>query len=259
MVMIDSHAHVAFSAFDGLRDKVIARAREAGVVGWIEIGTDIVQSRKSVALAQDCEDVFATVGVHPDDVGSLTEKDWVELERMLDEERVVAVGEVGFDFYREENPGFCVQKEALERFADLAREKSLPIVFHVRDGKDASAHEAMLDFLKTQDGIRGVMHTYSGSVEQARRYLDLGMCLSFSGVVTFKNAQENREVAKIVPFDRFLIETDCPFLAPEPYRGQQNEPAYVKLVAEKLAEVRSVSVEDVVARSMENTRRLFGI
>ena len=255
--MFDSHAHVAFHQFDDDRDEVIARAERAGVVGWIEIGTDLTQSQKAIELAQKHENVWATVGVHPSDIAELDEKAWGELESMLADENVVAVGEVGLDYYR----GGTKEEQlpALERFVQLAKEHSLPIVFHVRDG-ERSAHNDLIEFLQNMSDPKrpaGVIHTFSGNQEQAKEYLDLGLHLSFSGVVTFKNAGDIAEVAATAPLDRILIETDCPFLAPEPYRSKRNEPAYVALVAQKIAELRDISTDEIAIATANNTHALF--
>jgi len=256
--MIDSHAHVAFDGFDSDREAVIARAREAGV-SWIEIGTDIEQSKKAVELAGRLRQDFGvqtplrgfTVGVHPSDIAQGI--DWVEIENLV--QGAVAVGEVGIDLYHSDN--LEEQLGALEQFVELARERELPIVFHVRDGKERNAHKEMLKFLQEQHWNRGVIHTFSGTKAQAEKYLEMGLYLSFSGVVTFKNAGEILEVAKTMPLNRMLIETDCPFLAPEPFRGKRNEPAYVKYVAQKIAEVRGISFEEVARITEENARKLF--
>lgn len=262
--MIDSHAHVLFDRFDDDRDAVIARARAAGLTGWIEVGTDLASSRKAVAFAQQ-QQVWSSVGVHPSDISDINDSDWAELEGLLSQPLVVAVGEVGLDYYRggtgEE------QRPVLERFVRLADKHNLPVIFHVRDPvkksadfHGASAHNDMIKFLQSLPSAqrpRGVMHTFSGNQEQAQRYLELGMYLSFSGVVTFKNAGITAEVARTMPLDRLLIETDCPFLAPEPFRGQRNEPAYVKYVAEKIAALRGVSVAEIEKITDENAKILF--
>lgn len=252
--MIDSHAHVAFYQFDGDREAVIARAREANVK-WIEVGTDIEQSKKAITLHD-----WVTVGVHPSDIAEGV--DWEEVRRLAAAPNVVAIGEVGIDLHHQDN--LEEQLEALTKFVGLAREKDLPVVFHVRNpvkspGGDhgASAHDEMIKFLREHQGIEGVMHTFSGTKQQAQQYLELGMYLSFSGVVTFPNAGEIAEVAKTMPLDRMLVETDCPFLAPQPVRGKRNEPAYVKYVVEKIAQLRGISSEEVEKATEENTRNLF--
>jgi len=258
--MIDSHAHIMFDSFDVDRDDVIARTREAGVQGWLEIGTDIGSSRRAVALAQQHAFVWAAVGVHPDDITDLSEASWQELEKLLEKDRVVAVGEVGFDFYRE---GTLVeQRPVVERFVALALSRDLPVVWHVRSGDEEDAHEALLDYLEAlpRDQIpSGVIHTYSGDEQQAERYLALGLYLSFSGVVTFKNAGAAATVAQTVSLERMLIETDCPFLAPEPYRGKRNEPAYVRYVAERIAQLRGLDIDEVIEQTVANAKNLFGL
>lgn len=263
--MIDSHAHVAFAQFDSDREEVIARAREAQVQ-WIEVGTDIEQSRRAVELADRLRQDLGSespllgvaVGVHPSDVAQGI--DWQEIELLL--RGAAAVGEVGIDLYHQSN--LEEQLQALEKFVALANEKSLPMIFHVRNpvkspagDHGASAHNEMIRFLREHRGLKGVIHTFSGTRAQAEQYLELGMCLSFSGVVTFPNAGEIAEVATIAPLERILLETDCPFLAPQPVRGQRNEPAYVRYVAEKIAELRGTSVQAIQDATEENTRRLF--
>jgi len=258
--MIDSHAHVAFDQFDEDRDEVIERSEAAGVHGWLEVGTDVAQSRRAVLLAGVHKDVRATVGVHPSDVAGLVESDWRELEVLLDDDVAVAVGEVGLDYYR--GGILAEQLPVLEQFVQLAVRRGLPVVFHVRNGAKRNAHDDLLTYLgRLSEAERppGVMHTFSGTVAQAKEYLSLGMYLSFSGVVTFKNAGELTAVAKLVPENRFLIETDCPFLAPMPHRGQRNEIAYVALVAKRLAELRGVSLDEIARVTEENTRRFFGM
>lgn len=259
-LMFDSHAHVMFPTLDADRPEIIARARAAGLSGWLEVGVDVEQSRKAAGLASNEAGVYATVGVHPDDIGGLTEEVWSELEDLITQPKVVAIGEVGLDFYREGK--LKEQLPVLQRFISLAKQKNLPMVFHVRDGREKSAHDELLQLLESysiDERPRGVIHTYSGNVAQAERYLNLGLHLSFSGVVTFKNAKELLGVVKIMPAERILIETDCPFLAPEPYRGKRNEPAYVRLVAAKLAEVRGVLLEEIEEQTDENAKILFGL
>jgi TatD DNase family protein len=254
--MIDTHAHVMFDSFDADREAVMGRARQAGV-SWIEVGTDVEQSGKAVALAQEKEGVWASVGVHPSDIGALGEQEWKTIGELLNQPKVVAVGEVGFDFYR---GGTRDQQEpVLRRFLLLARERNLPVIFHVRSGA-ADAHDALLEVVGSkewQGKVRGVVHTFSGTVEQAKRYLELGLYLSFSGVVTFKKAADMQAAAIATPLERMLVETDCPFLAPEPYRGKRNEPAYVQLVVKKMAQLRQMRTEEVIQATHKNAQQLF--
>lgn len=270
--MIDVHAHVVFRQFDVDRRAVIERARAAGV-RWVEIGTDLAQSRAALLLAEQYPDLVigATVGVHPSDVGpaadpdGLTQYDWQVISNLLQHQQTVAVGEVGFDFYHAW-PGFsaaeqqALQHKTLQQFIQLASERKLPMVFHVRSGQGRDAHAALIDLLSgypAGERPRGVIHTFSGTAEQAEAYLQLGMFLSFSGVVTFKNAGVIAEVARTMPLAKMLIETDCPFLAPEPYRGQRNEPAYVQLVAESIAARRGVPATELASHTVDNAWRFF--
>lgn len=256
--MFDSHAHVSFYQFDADRADVIARAREAGVTGWMEVGTDIDQSRKAVMLAEQEEGVYASVGVHPSDINSITPQTWVEVRELMQHPKVKAIGEVGLDFYRGGNPE--EQKQAVGYFIQVAKERELPLIFHVRSGPEINAHEELLYMLSTLDASDrppGVIHTFSGTSEQAKKYLEYGMYLSFSGVITFANAEPVVEAASWAPLDRMLIETDCPFLAPAPYRGKRNEPSYVQLVAQKIADIKNVPVEKVIEKTQENAKTLF--
>lgn len=255
--VIDSHAHVLAEQFNDDRADVLVRAQERGVVGMIEVGTDVASSRAAVDFAGEHEKVWATVGVHPSDVATLSDTDWEVLHDVVSRPNVVAVGEVGFDFYR--GGTRAKQQPALEKFVVQAVSAKLPIVFHVRDGEE-SAHDALIDFMTSVPADarpRGVIHTFSGNMAQAEQYLDLGLYISFSGVITFKNVGVLLDVARGVPLDKILVETDCPFLAPVPHRGQRNEPAYVRFVAEKLAELRGISREEIDRVTEANTRSLF--
>lgn len=257
--MFDSHTHVAAEQFDQDRAEVIARAKQSGVEGWIEIGTTVSESRAAIELAQANENVFASVGVHPGEVAHLNEADWFELERMLTESKVVAVGEVGLDFHR----GGTVETQlpALKRFLSLAADKKMPVIFHVRSGEQ-DAHAILLDTLRqlpVSQRPAGALHMFSGTLEQAREYLSLGCYISISGIVTFKNAGELIEVARQVPLEKLLVETDAPYVAPEPCRGQRNEPAFVRYVIEKIAALRGLSFGAVEKTTAENAERVFGI
>lgn len=281
--MIDSHAHVGFSRFDEDREAVVARAKKAGVKGWIEVGTDLETSRAAIALTEMYEGVGAAVGVHPTEVvneglinsgaGSNGSRlipsprgrnvfpdSWGQILSLLVEKNVVAIGEVGLDFYR--GGSLDGQMRVLHRFVEIGVQRDLPLVFHLRSGDDVDAHEILLEYLEglsKKKRPRGVMHTFSGNVEQAERFLAMGFYLGFSGVITFKNAGMAIEVVKNAPINRMLIETDCPFLAPEPWRGKRNEPAYVKYVAEKMAVIKEMSFEEVAEVTEQNTRLLFGM
>lgn len=262
--MFDSHAHVATESFDNDRADVIARARAAGLSGWLEVGTDLPQSRKAIELAEKEPGVGATIGVHPNDILTLEEdkEAWDDIEYLSKNPAVKAIGEVGFDFHRTTEFDFGDQRDWLLRFIDLAYERKLPVVFHVRSSNTIDAHDRLIQLLYSlpkEKRPRGVIHTFSGTTSQAWEYIELGLYISFSGVVTYKNAPEIANAAKMIPLDKILIETDCPYLAPHPYRGKKNEPAYVALVAEKIAQLQGKPMKDVVEQTDANAKQLFNI
>ncbi|MES1205747.1 MAG: TatD family hydrolase [Pseudomonadota bacterium] len=254
--MIDSHCHLDSEDFALDLPAVLARAREAGVTRMICIGSgrDVTSARSSVALAAREADVYATVGVHPHDVARMTEADWAELEALaVSGHRVVGVGETGLDYHYDHSPR-PDQQQAYRRFVALARAARRPVISHVRD-----AHQDAAAILRDEGAadVGGVIHCFTGGVDDARAYLDLGHYLSFSGILTFKKADDIRAAAAFAPPDRLLVETDAPYLAPIPHRGQRNEPAYVARTLEALALLRGLSVEDADRLTEENTRRLF--
>jgi TatD DNase family protein len=251
--MIDSHCHLDSDYFGQDREVILGRARAAGVGLFITIGVGrgLGAPREAAALAASEADVYATVGVHPHDAGSMTEEIWTELERLAGQPRVVGVGETGLDYYYDHSP-HAAQLEAYRRFVALARGAGLPVVSHVRD-----AHAEAAALLRAEGAGPGVIHCFSGGVAEARAYLDLGQCLSFSGIVTFKNAATVREAAAFAPLDRILVETDAPYLAPVPQRGRRNEPAFLAHTLATLAELRGMPVAELDAATSANTRRLF--
>ncbi len=250
MQLIDSHAHVHFPQFDDDRDAVIERARKAGLVAIVEIGTNLESSRAAVALAERHDFIYATVGVHPHDAKTVDADVLDELRDLARHPKVVAIGEIGLDYYRDLSPR-PVQRRAFAHQLALASELELPVVIHSRD-----AHDDALATLRDWDGV-GVMHTYAAGPERLDDVMAMGFFIGLSGPVTFSNARQLREVAKRVPLDRLLVETDCPYLTPEPHRGKRNEPAYVRHVAEAIAGVRGISTEDVAEATTANVRRLF--
>jgi len=255
--VIDSHCHLDGDRFGDDLPAVLERARAAGVTSMICVGSgqDLTSARDSVALANRETDVYATVGVHPHDVAGMTEADWTELGALAAEARVVGIGESGLDYYYEHSPR-PAQQAAYRRFVALARRAGKALSSHVRD-----AHEDAAAILREEGAadVGGVIHCFTGGVAEARKYLDLGHHLSFSGILTFKNAQPIREAAAFAPLERILVETDAPFLAPIPHRGKRNEPAFIVETLRVLAEVRGAAVADVDAATTENTRRLFGL
>ncbi|HEY4186058.1 MAG TPA: TatD family hydrolase [Polyangia bacterium] len=253
--MIDSHCHLDGEKFAGDLSEVLARARAAGISRMICVGAghDLTSARGSLALARRETDVYATVGVHPHDVAAMTEADWAELEVLAAEPRVVGIGETGVDYHYDHSPREA-QQLAYRRFVQLARRAGKPLSSHVRE-----AHEDAATILREEDAaaVGGVIHCFTGGVADARRYLDLGHHLSFSGILTFKNADDIREAAAFAPLDRVLVETDSPYLAPVPHRGKRNEPAFVARTLEALAALRKIPLPEADHATTENARRLF--
>lgn len=251
--MIDSHCHLDSEYYGNERPEVLARARAVGVTAFVSIGVGrgLASPREAVALAGAEADVYATVGVHPHDVAAMTEDDWRQLGELARRPRVVGVGETGLDYHYDHSPRET-QLEAYARFVSLARDAGLPVVSHVRE-----AHADAAATLRGAEAGPGIIHCFSGGVAEARVYLDLGQLLSFSGILTFKNAGALREAAAFAPLDRILVETDAPYLAPIPHRGRRNEPAFLRETLAVLASVRGRPMEEVDAATSDNARRIF--
>ena len=255
IVFIDSHCHLDDARYDTDREAIIARGREAGVGQFVTIGCDLETSRAAVALARKHPFICATVGVHPHEAKRIEDGWYPELRALAGFSRVVAYGEIGLDYHYDHSPR-DIQRERFREQIRLARELRLPVVIHTREAQEDTI--AILRKEKAQE-LGGVFHCFSGDAWLAKDALDLGFYLSFSGVITFQNATMLRDIVKTVPLDRILVETDSPYLAPVPYRGKRNEPAYVRLVAEKLAEIHDVDVQKVEETTTENAKRLFRI
>jgi TatD DNase family protein len=256
MRLFDTHAHLHFPDYADDLDAVLERARGAGVRGMVTIGTDRESNQAVVEMARRLPDVWATVGIHPHDAGDAVEADFAEMEKLArSEAKVVGFGEMGLDFYRNLSPPEA-QREVFRRQISMARELGKPLVIHCRD-----AHEEALAILAEEQAkeIGGVMHCFSGDVPIARRCLDLGLFISLAGPVTYKNARALPEVARFVPEDRLVVETDCPYLPPTPHRGKRNEPAYVALTAAFVAGLRGVTPDALGAAVTANAATLFGI
>jgi TatD DNase family protein len=250
MHLIDSHAHLDFPQFDDDRDAVIARAQEAGLTAIVNIGTNLASSRASVALAEKYDFIYATVGIHPHDAETADQDALDELRALARHPKVVAIGEIGLDYYRDYSPRRA-QRQAFRDQLALASALERPVVIHSRD-----AHDQVFAALREWEGT-GVLHTYAAGLEYLDEAIEMNFNIGISGPVTFSSAESLRAVARAVPLDRLLVETDCPYLTPEPYRGRRNEPAYVKRVAEAIAEARDEPTEHVADATVENTRRLF--
>ena len=253
--LFDSHCHVDESKFDGDRDAVHLRMREAGVTRYAVIGSDMASSRHAADYAAAHEGCWAAVGIHPHEASGYREGDLDLLTQWVKDEKVVAIGEIGLDYYYDHSPR-DVQRHVCELQMELAYQLDMPVAYHVRD-----AHQDMLDLMKQRKGrlSGGIIHCFSGSWEIAKEYLKLGYYISFAGPVTFKKAPKLQEAAVNVPLDRLLIETDSPYLAPEPVRGRRNEPTNVRYVAEKIAALRNMTLEELAAATTENALRIYRI
>lgn len=249
----DSHAHLDEPRFDGDREEIIDDLKNHDVGLIVNIGCDLPSSRSSVALAEKYPFIYAAVGSHPDDAASVDGKLLDEYRKLAEHKKVVALGEIGLDYYYEEVPR-AQQINAFEQQMDLAEALKLPVVVHMRD-----ATEDALEVVKHHPGVNGVFHCFSGSVETAKFLIDQGWYIGFTGVITFKNARRAVEVAKFLPLDRILTETDCPYMAPEPHRGHRNDSRYVPLVAAKIGEIKGISPEEAGKITTENAMRFFGI
>ncbi|HVN63673.1 MAG TPA: TatD family hydrolase [Candidatus Binataceae bacterium] len=257
MIVVDTHCHLADAKLRGDVKGVLARAAEAGVARMISVGAigPIENDRLTVEIAERHPNVFAAVGVHPHDAKDCTRERIAELRELAKSARVVAIGESGLDFHYLHSPTEA-QEEALRRHLELAAELNKPIVIHCRDG-ERRVVDIVREIGKPPRG--GVIHCFTGDTAAAREFLALGFCISFSGILTFKNAAQIRDAATIVPADRIMVETDAPYLAPEPYRGKRNEPAFVIRTLETLAQLRETDTESLGAQIATNASRLFGL
>ena len=268
-ILIDSHCHIDGEAFDDDRDEVVRRATEAGVVAMLNVGTGDPHSddfRKAVAVAEKYENVFVSVGVHPHDAKLYDDKAEQHLIDLAKSDKVIAWGEIGLDYYYDHSPR-DVQREVFRRQIRVARELGLPVIIHSRDADDETVAILTEEFSRNADTavrsvkegdtnvrvpLRGIMHCFGGTPRMAEALMPLGFLISFAGNVTFKKAENLREAARVVPIDRLLVETDCPFLTPIPFRGKSNEPAYVEHTARFLADFYGVSFEELSRQTTKN-------
>lgn len=255
---VDSHAHIDGPEFDRDREDIIRRARDAGVSAILNVGTGDPHSgalERAVELSEKYEDIYTAVGTHPHDARLFDVKAEQRINSLIERSsRVIAWGEIGLDFHYDNSPR-DVQMEVFRRQLLLARDAGLPVIVHTRNAEDETSE--ILESQWAGSGLPGIMHCFSGSLALAEKAIELGFSISFSGIVTFKKADELRAVARQVPLDRLLIETDCPYLAPIPFRGKRNEPAYVVEVARCLAGIQEVSVEKMGEITAKNFERLF--
>jgi TatD DNase family protein len=254
-MLIDSHAHIQGKEYAGETEAVIARARDAGVETIIAVGGagDMSSNTEAIALAQAFANVYATVGMHPHDAKDAGADELKTLSELASHPKVVAVGETGLDYFYNHSP-HDVQQRVFAQFIHMARDTGLPIIVHERDAALQAA-----ELLRAEGGgeLRGVIHCFTGNYEAACAYLDLGFYLSFTGIITFKNAEPLREVVCKIPLEKMFVETDSPYLTPVPHRGKRNEPAFVCFVAETIAKVKGVELAEVARVTTNNVRALF--
>lgn len=256
--LIDTHAHLDFEQFAGEEEATLVRAKEAGVDRIINVGTTLARSRQAVELAHHFSSVWASVGVHPHDAAEVTEKMAGELAELAKHPRVVAIGEIGFDTHYEDGPDMATQEYAFTKQVEIAKTFDLPLIVHSRDA-EVETVQALRDAVKGWRKGPGVVHCFTGSQQFADDILALGFSISFTATITYPKNDALREVVKNVSLERLMVETDCPFLAPQDKRGQRNEPAYVVVVVKKIAELKGVSVDEITAATTRNAERLFGL
>ncbi len=250
-MLFDTHAHLNDPAFDADREELMAGLWEKGIGYVMNAGCSLESSRDIIRMAERYPWLYASVGSHPDSADEVNEEVIAQYRKLAGHEKVKAIGEIGLDYYYEDNPRE-IQKNAFRMQMELAKELDLPVIIHERE-----AHDDGMRIVKEFPAVKGVFHCYSGSAEMARQLVKMGWYIGFTGVLTFKNARKAVETAASIPLDRIVLETDCPFMAPEPYRGKRNDPGYLPKMAEKLAEIRGISVEEVVKVTTENAKRLY--
>ena len=254
-MIFETHAHYDDERFDPDRDVLLSNMRHQGIGPIINVGASMESARESVRLAHSYEDVYAAVGVHPSDVGDLTEADMDELIALSDDEKVVSIGEIGLDYYWDKEEDIqSRQRKWFVRQLEVAEKCDLPVIIHSREAA-ADTMDIMRDASKR--GIRGVIHCYSYSLEQALEYVHLGYYIGVGGVVTFKNAKKLKETVENIPLERILLETDSPYLAPDPFRGRRNDSTYLPYVIRQIANLREITEDEVVEATTRNAYELF--
>ena len=253
-MIIDTHAHYDDEQFDTDRDELLKSMHDGGIGLIVNAASTLESWGKIQRLTEEYPFVYGAVGIHPDEAGTLTEEHMSEMERLSDLEKIVAVGEIGLDYYWD-NESHDVQKKWFIRQLELAKGKDMPVIIHSREAA-ADTMEIMRGYAS---GMRAVIHCYSYSVEMAREYVKMGYYIGIGGVVTFKNAKKLVNVVKEIPLTSIVLETDCPYLAPVPYRGKRNSSLYLPYVAEKIAEIKGVNIEEVVRQTEENSRMLYDL
>jgi TatD DNase family protein len=254
-MLFDTHVHLNAEQYKEDLEEVINRALNEGVSQMVVVGFDRPTIEKAMELVEKYDFLYASVGWHPVDAIDMKDEDLLWIEELASHPKVVAIGEMGLDYYWDKSPK-NIQKEVFRRQIQLAKKVKLPIIIHNRD-----ATADIVEILKEEGAkeVGGIMHCFSGSPETAKECVEMNFYISLGGPVTFKNAKKPKEVAEAIPLEKLLIETDCPYLAPHPYRGKRNEPSYVKLVAEQIAELKGISFEEVAEATTDNAKKIFGI
>lgn len=252
-MIYETHAHYDDKAYDEDRDDVLRRIEESGVGRIVNVAASMKSCLTTLELTRQYPIVYGAIGVHPSDSGPLTDKDMTLLEQYCKEDKILAVGEIGLDYYWDE-PDRAIQKKWFEAQLDLARREKLPVIIHSRD-----AAKDTLDIMKSEkaEEIGGVIHCFSYEIEMARQYLDMGFYIGVGGVVTFKNGRKLKEVVEYVPLDRIVMETDSPYLAPVPYRGKRNDSSNIRYVIEEIASIKGISIKEVEEVTWNNALKLY--
>ncbi len=254
-MLFDTHSHINADQFNDDVQEVLDRALAAGVANQVVVGFDNKTITRAMELVETYDYLYAAVGWHPVDAIDMTEKDLQRIEQLAAHEKVVAIGEIGLDYYWDKSPK-DIQQQVFRKQIQLAKKVNLPIIIHNRE-----ATQDVVRILKEEkaEEVGGIMHCFTGSVEIAKECMEINFLISLGGPVTFKNAKKPKEVAMEVPLEKLLVETDCPYLTPHPFRGKRNEPSYVKLVAEEIAKLKEISFEEVATQTTKNAKRLFRI
>ena len=253
-MIFDSHAHYDSTQFDEDRGQLLAGMKDSGVGTIINVGASLEGCESSVKLAGEYDFIYAAVGVHPDDIGDLNEETFARLRELAGSKKVVAIGEIGLDYHWDTHPR-QLQKYWFIRQLSLARDMGLPVIIHSRD----AAKDTFDIMAQNASGLKGVIHCYSYSPQMAMDYVKLGFHIGLGGVVTFKNAKKSKETAAVIPMENLLLETDCPYMAPVPFRGKRNNSAYIDYVAAEIAQIRGITKEEVIRGTAKNAERLFNI
>lgn len=253
MKFIDTHSHLNFSDFNEDYPDVIERAKSAGITAILNVGADLVTSKRAIELAQKEDLCYATVGVHPTNTDNLKGEDCQELGKLALAKKVIAIGEIGLDYFHNK-ASKEIQKESFNQQILIAERLELPVIIHNRD-----AHQDTLTILKEKRVKKGVMHCFSGDINFAQEVLSLGLYISFTGNLTYKKNESLREVAREIPLEKLLLETDCPYLPPQPKRGMRNEPSFLVYTAEELAKIKGISLKGLGEITSQNAKTLFGL